>query len=85
MIEPIKPIDWTDATWAGVDDDDMVNAKMRLMGRALDTVLLFHSAGPWDKSRRASWKRLTGADDATTKVLCDLVRAAVGEPAKEPA
>lgn len=44
---------------------------------ALEAVLLFHSGGDWDEKKRSKWKSLTGKDEATTKVLCDLVRAAL--------
>lgn len=61
------------------------------MTKALDAVLIFHSGTEWDASRRAAWKRCTGSDEATTKVLCDTVRRALGEektdvpdPQKEP-
>lgn len=43
---------------------------------ALEAVLLFHSGSPWDDEKRARWRELTGAEEATTAVLCDLVREA---------
>jgi hypothetical protein len=45
---------------------------------ALRAVLLFHKAGPWTLAESAEWERLTGTTDATTKNLCDTVRAALG-------
>ena len=44
---------------------------------ALRAVLMFHDGTTWDAERRAEWKRITGSDEATTKVLCDHVRAAL--------
>lgn len=45
---------------------------------ALGAVLLFHGhIGPWDEATRESWRALTGVDEATTRVLCDAVRAAL--------
>jgi hypothetical protein len=43
----------------------------------LRAVLMFHDGATWDANRRAEWKRITGSDEATTKVLCDHVRAAL--------
>jgi hypothetical protein len=37
-------------------------------------VLMFHRGGPWTNTDRATWRGLTGRDEATTKVLCDLAR-----------
>jgi hypothetical protein len=44
-------------------------------------VLLFHRGGRWTGQDRNEWVMLTGEEEATTKVLCDLARrvmAAVG-------
>ena len=41
------------------------------LGRA---VLLFHRGGQWTGQDRNEWVMLTGEEDATTKVLCDLAR-----------
>lgn len=41
------------------------------LGRA---VLLFHRGGQWTGQDRNEWVMLTGEEDATTKVLCDLTR-----------
>ena len=45
---------------------------------ALRAVLLFHGGGPWDAAKAAAWERLTGEREATTRTLCDFVRAALG-------
>lgn len=49
----------------------------REMTAALMAVLLFHGGGEWTDAKRAEWKALTGTDEATTKTLCDTVRAAL--------
>ena len=47
------------------------------MMAALMAVLLFHGGGEWTDAKRREWKALTGEDEATTKTLCDTVRAAL--------
>lgn len=37
-------------------------------------VLMFYDAAPWDQEKQKVWKALTGREEATTKVLCDLAR-----------
>lgn len=46
---------------------------------ALEAVLLYHSSGSWDVAKRDRWVALTGSLEATTKVLCDVVRLALAE------
>jgi hypothetical protein len=46
---------------------------------ALEAVLLFYSVSPWDEQKKKRWMNLTGKEEATTKVLCDTVRAALVE------
>lgn len=53
-----------------------VNAHPALLA-AVEATLLFHSGGHWDAAKAARWKDLTGGDDATTRALCDLARAAL--------
>ena len=50
-----------------------------IMLEALDLVLMFHGAGRWDDSKRLAWKNRTGHDEATTRVLCDHLRAAIAK------
>ncbi len=45
---------------------------------ALRAVLLFYTVGRWSDEKRAEWKRITGSDDASTKVLCDHIRTVLG-------
>mgnify|MGYP001620023852 FL=1 len=54
------------------------------MKDALALPLLFHAGGEWSGAKRATWKRVTGTDEATTKVMCDTIRAALRK-ATEPA
>lgn len=49
------------------------------MYEALQATLLFHSASPWDCEKQNRWRELTGKDEATTRALCDLVRAALAK------
>jgi hypothetical protein len=42
--------------------------------RLARAVLLFHSGTPWTDEKRQLWAALTGRREATTKVLCDVVR-----------
>ena len=46
---------------------------------AIKLALLFHSGSPWDDGKRAEWLRITGTTEATTKVLCDHLRAVLAE------
>jgi len=72
---------------------------------ALQAVLLFHSASPWDEEKRKNWQEIAHAVlgepwcsdehysrqpggrpvewEATTRVLCDIVRAALGSAMKD--
>lgn len=43
---------------------------------ALQLPLLFHGAD-WDEDKRAIWKSITGHSEATTKIMCDHIRAAI--------
>ena len=45
---------------------------------ALRLVLAFHEGGPWTAEKRLYWKSRTGADEATTRVLCDEIRIRLG-------
>ena len=48
------------------------------MADALEATLLFHSSSPWDESKSKRWVELTGVDVATTRNLCDFIRAVLG-------
>lgn len=45
-----------------------------------ELVLLFHGGGQWSDDKRARWRELTGHDEATTKVLCDVARLVRAAP-----
>lgn len=57
---------------------ERVRKKIDRLGRAL---LLFHRGGEWTGQDRNEWVMLTGEEDATTKVLCDLARKLLARPA----
>lgn len=64
-----------------LDDDPIAEAnapKPPTMRAALEAVLMFHAGGPWGAGRAAQWRGLTGIADATSRDLCDAVRAALG-------
>ena len=44
-----------------------------------EATLLFHSGGMWSEKTSARWKELTGTDNATNKMLCDMHRAAIAK------
>jgi hypothetical protein len=44
---------------------------------SLRLVLLFHEGVPWTPGRRAEWLEIAGTEEATTKTLCDHIRAAL--------
>lgn len=58
---------------------------------ALQAVLLFHSASPWTEEKKYEWRRIAcnllgqNADcEATTRKLCDMVRAALKQAETQP-
>ena len=65
--------------------DDECEANIRLIAAApellaaLEAVLLFYRGDWWDEGERQEWSRLAGTQEATTKVLCDVVRAALAK------
>jgi uncharacterized protein YndB with AHSA1/START domain len=42
-------------------------------------VLLFHGGGQWTQECVVTWHTLTGADDATSRALCDFARTILAE------
>lgn len=46
---------------------------------ALRLVLLFHNAAQWSLEERDEWLRITGTTEASTKVMCDHIRAVLAE------
>lgn len=51
------------------------------LAKACRDVLLFHSGSHWTPDVRRYWKELTGEDEATTRTLCNTVRAALKKAA----
>lgn len=51
---------------------------------SLRLVLLFHEGVPWTPGRRAEWLEIAGTEEATTKTLCDHVRAALAIGSRRP-
>lgn len=47
------------------------------MKRACLATLLFHEGGEWDRERQRVWLAMTGHEEATTRILCETVRAAL--------
>lgn len=56
-----------------------LRGEVEVLRDALRAVLLFYSPSPWDEKKRNDWFDLTRETEATTKVLCDTVRRALGE------
>lgn len=48
---------------------------------ALELPLLFHGLG-WSPEDAARWKEITGQREATTKVMCNHIRAAIASKDK---
>jgi hypothetical protein len=48
--------------------------------RALELPLIFHSGGYWSSELRSRWSEITGTEEATTKIMCDTIRRALGGP-----
>lgn len=73
-----------DATWPNPKYDPKYEGEGSLDPLdALRAVLLFHSASPWEQ-QQAEWLRITGSREATTKVLCDHIRAVLAEAIPPP-
>jgi hypothetical protein len=45
---------------------------------ALNLVLLFYTVH-WTEEKKLEWHRITGTNEATTKVMCDHIRAVLSE------
>ena len=52
------------------------NGEITRLREALKLPLLFH-LGHWGANSKLEWKRITGHDEATTKIMCDAIRAAL--------
>lgn len=63
-----------------------IEKRLEALQAACKLTLLFHSCSPWDREKAWKWlnyqKVIAGLEpmvEATTKVLCDAVRAALGD------
>ena len=45
---------------------------------ALKLVLMFHKGGIWSAENVIEWRRITGSEEGTTKVMCDHIRKVLG-------
>lgn len=54
------------------------------LAEAAEATLLFHSGGTWDSEKRTRWLVLTGEEDATTRILCDVQRRALTRAGRTP-
>ncbi len=77
---------WDEHVLGHKDDDitvvDRIQAAANLatddvehLCRMLTLPLIFHAGGRVSPEAHAEWKRLTGSDEMTTKVMCDAIRA----------
>ena len=57
-----------------------MTADISNLDRLARAVLLFHRGGRWTGQDRNEWVMLTGEEEATTKVLCDLAREMMAYP-----
>lgn len=62
---------------------DNIAAVVTPLVSALRLPLLFHQGGEWTPEHRAEWLKITGYEDATTRVMCDHIRKVLGEPCPE--
>jgi hypothetical protein len=49
---------------------------------ACRATLLFHADGPWDEAKQGEWFNITQHPEATSRILCDTVRAAIARAEK---
>jgi hypothetical protein len=56
---------------------DRLRASRDALAAACQAVLLFHSAEAWDQRQRIEWYNLTQSNEATTKAMCNTIRAAL--------
>lgn len=57
---------------------DLLGERLAKATAALRAVLIFHSGRPWHESQ-AEWAALAGDKECTAKVICDMVREALGD------
>lgn len=65
-------------------------ARLWKLEAACRAALLFHAGSPWDEAKAAEWSALVfpllgpREPDATTKTLCDALRAALAKDEAKP-
>jgi len=69
-IEPQDPVLCADCG----EDTLEIHEELGAQRAALEAVLLFYSPSPWDSVKRDRWQEITGADECTSKGLCDHIR-----------
>jgi len=60
------------------EDAQLIAAAPELYAFA-KAALLFHGGGEWDQGLVEEWTALTGAQEATTRVLCNTARTAIAK------
>lgn len=91
-LEALSEFDGNADCWAELkkqrdearSERDALQRQVEELKRAVEAALLFHSAPFWSDLERARWKELTGHDEATTRILCDTLRAAQPNGPVEP-
>lgn len=81
-IKSLSPVTVDGPTRKLFDHIDRLEEQNAKLLAALEIPLLFHSSEPWTAERCNQWDILTGSTEATTKVMCDAIRAAIAK-AKE--
>lgn len=62
-----------------LESAEVTGANVERLRKALRVVLFFYSPSPWDEAKRRRWHELSGHEDASSKNLCDVVRAALAD------
>lgn len=58
-----------------IKEDDLTLLEVKL-AMALELPILFHTGGPPNYRR---WRKITGTEDMTTKVMCNHIRSVISE------
>lgn len=61
---------------ARVGQLEVENARLR---EACEAVLIFHAGGEWTSSMQNRWLDITQSPDATTRGLCETIRAVIAK------
>lgn len=63
-----------------LQERDALAARVTALEGALELVLMFYGAAYWNEPESSRWREITGKDEATTKVMCDHIRALLASP-----